>query len=142
MSRRLHRYAAAAAIAVVGLAGLSLASASQLSVDGRTLQAGTAVVGDCQPAQTPVSVSFTSTFSGGAYTTTAVRVGNVDAACNGLTYRLQLVNAAGAQLDSNPASGGSLDMTATVALTGGAFTVVVPPTPTASIARVALVIFG
>lgn len=140
MARRLHRYAAAAALTVVGLAGLSLASASQLSLNGRSLQSGTAVVGDCQPPSQPVSVRFTSAFSSGAYRSTAVTVGNVDAACGGLGYRLQLIDAAGAPIDSN--AGAPLDATGIVTLTGGAFSVTIPSTPTASIARVALVIYG
>ena len=140
MASRLHHYAAAAALAVVGLAGLSLASASQLSLNGQTLQAGTAVVGECQPAAQPVTVRFTSAFSSGAYRSSAVTVGNVAPGCAGLGYRLQMIDAAGAPIDSN--TGAPLDATGIVTLTGGAFTVNLPTTPTASIARVALVIYG
>lgn len=132
--QRAGRRAAALVLAAVAVAGLGTASASQLTVGSRTLQAGSAVVGGCQPAAQAVTASFTSAFSSGAYRTTSVRVANVAAACVGRTYRLQLVDATGAPLGA--------DRTGTVAFSGGALVVTVPSTPTASIASVALVMGG
>ena len=92
---------------MVALAGLSLASASQLAVDGGALQAGSAVVAGCQPAGQPVTVSFTSAFSAGAYRSSAVVVSGLDAACDGATYRVQLVGTGGAPIDMNGAAAGT-----------------------------------
>ncbi len=143
MSRlRPTRRIAALAVAVVALAGLSLASASQLSLNGGTLQAGVGAVVDCQPAGSPIKVSLTSAYSGSGYVTTAVRMSGVNAACQGLTYRVQLVDGAGASIDLNGTSTAGTDLTGSVNLVSSAFSVTIPSTPTATIARVALVITG
>lgn len=140
MSRlRLSRRVAALAIALLALAGLSLASAAQLSVDGGTLQAGVGQVVDCQPEGQPIPVSFTSAFTSGAYRTTAVRFANLAPACDGLTYRVQLISTTGTLIDTH-ASASLTDATGTVTLVSGAFSVTVPSTPTATIGKVALVL--
>lgn len=139
--RRVPRRLVALGLAVVAVAGFSLASASQLAINGTVLQAGTGVVPDCQPASQVIGTSFTSAFSAGAYRTTAVTLSNVASTCTGLTYRLQLVAADGTPLDVNGGAAGT-DVSGSVTLSGGAFTVAVTSTPTASIARVALVIAG
>lgn len=138
---RPTRRVLALAVAVVALAGLSLASASQLSVNGRTLQAGVGAVVDCQPASQAIKVSFTSTFSTSAYQTTAVTLSNVDVACQGLKYRLQVLNTSGAPIDVNGSTAGT-DLGGTVTLASNALTVSIPATATASIGRVALVIYS
>ena len=139
MSRpRVSRRAAALALALLALAGLSAASASQLAVDGGTLQAGVGAVTDCQPSGQVIAVSFTSAFSAGAYQADAVRFANVAAACQGATYRVQLLGPTGTVIDMS--AGSETDVTGTVNLSSGAFTVTIPSTPSASIGRVALVL--
>ena len=141
MSRlRPTRRIAALMLALVAIAGLSAASASQLSVNGGTLQSGVGLVVDCQPAGQPVVVRFTSAFSGSTFSTTAVTVSAVNTACQGLAYRLQVVSTTGDPIDIN--SGSATDVSGTVALTGNAFSVTIPSTPTASIGSVALVFSG
>ena len=135
---RLSRRAAALALALLAVAGLSAASASQLGVDGGTLQAGVGAVTTCQPSGQVIAVSFASTFVAGAYQSDIVRFANVAAACQGATYRVQLLSPSGAVIDMS--AGTETDVTGPVSLTGGAFTVAFPRTPAASIGRVALVL--
>jgi uncharacterized cupredoxin-like copper-binding protein len=123
---------------LLALAGLSAASASQLAVDGGTLQAGVGTVTTCQPSGQVIEASFTSTFDAGAYQSDSVRFANVAAACQGATYRVQLLSPSGAVIDMS--AGSETDVTGPVDLTGGAFTVDFPSTPAASIGRVALVL--
>ena len=63
-----RRKSIAIALAVLGVAGLSLASAAQLNLSpSNTVQSGTAAVAaDCQPTGTPVIVAFDApTLAGG-----------------------------------------------------------------------------
>lgn len=138
-SLRPSRRVAALAIALLAVAGLSSASASQLAVDGGTLQSGVGLLVDCQPAGTPIGVSFTSAFSSGAYRTTAITFDSVDPSCNGLAYRVQLIDTNGSILDTHT-SASATDAAGTVSLVSGAFSVTVPSTATASIGKVALVL--
>lgn len=142
MSRTRSRRAAAVALGLLAVAGISTAAATQLTLNGRTLQSGVAALADCQPATQTVSVTLASAFSApaGAYATTGVTFGNLAAACNGLAYRVQLLDPSGAILDTNGAGTAGTDLTGTVALAGGAFSVTVASTPTASIGSVALVL--
>lgn len=81
-----RRKTAAAALVVVGIAGLSIASAAQLNIkETASLGAGETVVAACQ-TDGAIEVSFANAFAEGAYQTTAVNLTNVDAACNGLNY--------------------------------------------------------
>ena len=131
----------ALACAVVAVAGLSTASAAQLGVNGGTLQSGVGAVTDCQPAGKAITIRPTSTFSSGAYRTAALTVSGVDAACQGLKYRVQVLSSTGAAIDMNGSAAGT-DVGGTVSLVNGAFSVAFTSTPTAGIARVALVISG
>jgi len=144
MSRPRSRRVAALALAALAVAGLSTAAATQLTVTGRTLQSGVAALADCQPTTQAVGVSMASTFSTatGAYATTAVTFGNLAAACNGRAYRVQLLDPTGAPLDTNGTATAGTDVTGTVSLASGAFTVTVASTATASIGSVALVLTG
>lgn len=136
--RPIRRRAAALALAVVAVSGLGLASAAQLSINSRVIQAGSAAVGTCQPPGTPVRVGFTSTFSTAnprRYNTTAVTLSDVAAACEGHSYRLRLLDTSGALLGT--------ERTGTVTLGGGStLTIPVTSVPTASVARVAVLIFN
>ena len=138
---RPTRRASALALGVVALAGLSLASASQLAVGGGALQAGSAVVAGCQPAGQPVTVSFAGAFSAGAYRSSAVVVSGLDAACDGTTYRVQLVGTGGAPIDMNGAAPGT-DLSGPVTLSGGVFSVPIASIPAAAVGGVALVLAG
>ncbi len=145
MSRlRPTRRMAALVLALVAIAGLSAASASQLSVNGGTLQSGVGLVVDCQPTGTPVKVSFASAFSTstGTYSASNATVSSVDPACGGLAYRFQILSTTGAVIDL--ASGAATDVSGTVPSGGGSFTTTDFSTvvPAAAIGSVALVFSG
>lgn len=130
-ANRMRRRCAAVALGLVGVLGLGMASASQVSVGSGSLGVGTAMVASCQGA-TPLSVSFTSAFATGAYRATEVKVANVAPACANLSYRLQLTGPGGVAVGT--------ERTGTVTLTGGVLTVSIPSTPVTSITGVAVVI--
>lgn len=108
-----RRKSAAIALAIVGIAGLSLASASQLIVDSKVLQAGTDVVGQCDSVG--VDVTYTYAFSGGQYVATGGSVNNIDAACAGGTVGVTLLAGAvpttAVMAGTVPAAGGSVAFT-------------------------------
>ena len=75
------RKSAAIALAVVGVAGLSLAAAAQLTVNNTTLQAGaTTIDAECD-ADGVVAMDYDYTFTAGAYVLSAVNVTGIDADC-------------------------------------------------------------
>ena len=76
-----RRKSAAIALAIVGIAGLSLASASQLTVTSNTLQAGSATVGQCDTDG--VNVAYSYTYSGTEYVANGVTVSGIAAGCDG-----------------------------------------------------------
>ena len=119
-----RRKSAAIALAVIGVAGLSLASAAQLNVTSGSLAAGNTVVAACQPAATPVTTGFTNAFATGGYTTTAVTLGNVDALCAGLNVRITVTNAAGASLGeaTGTAAAGATSYTLPAGISAAAIT--------------------
>lgn len=81
-----RRKSAAIALAVVGVAGLSLASAAQLTVNSAALGAGAVTVESCDDE---VDVDYTTAFQSGAYVVTAVTVTALDgAACVGQTIEV------------------------------------------------------
>ncbi|WP_034661000.1 hypothetical protein [Cellulomonas sp. KRMCY2] len=134
MSTTRRRFTAFVLV-VVGIVGLGVASAAQLTVGAGSLGAGTAAVASCQPAGQPISVGFTTTtFSAGQYQASAVTLGNVNAACAGLKYRIQPRGAGGAAVGS--------ELTGTVTLgTGGTLTATFPANvPASTITGVDLVI--
>nr|WP_297426098.1 hypothetical protein [uncultured Actinotalea sp.] len=104
-----RRKTAAVALAVVGVAGLTLASAAQVDVDSQQIGAGTAVVGSCDDV---VDVTFGNAYDAGAYRVTSVVVADVAAACDGSTLAVTLVDPADAALVevSGTVSGGSLSL--------------------------------
>ena len=89
-----RRKSAAIALAVVGVAGLSLASAAQLNLTSGALGAGTSVVAACDTDG--IAVSFAPTYAAGGYTATNVTLTGVHANCDGQTYRIQVTGASGA----------------------------------------------
>ena len=99
------RKSAAIALAVVGVAGLSLASAAQLNINDSSLGAGNSIVTSCQPmtgtGATPITVSYTTTWTTTTpfgYKTTAVNLGAIATACAGKTLNLTVVDSTGAAL--------------------------------------------
>lgn len=100
-SAQNRRKATAVALAVVGIAGLSLASAATLNLSGSTLAANTATVASCQPTTTPITVGFTTGFDvtpAPSYKVRSVVLKNVDAACSGKKVSVTLMSASGASL--------------------------------------------
>jgi len=134
----MRRRSAAVVLGIVGVAGLGIASAAQLNVKSGSLGAGTGVVASCQPAGTPITVSFTTAWAPtptpAAYQASAISLSNVNGDCAGRKYRIRLMNISGVAIGSE-ISGPSLT------LTGGVFTALITPNqPASSIASVAVVI--
>ena len=94
------RKSAAIALAIVGVAGLSLASAAQLGVTSNTLQAGTVNVSSCD--SDGVNVAYTTGFANGTYGVTAVTVSGINVTpvtgCLGRKLDLTLFDNGGASL--------------------------------------------
>ena len=99
-----RRKSAAIALAVIGIAGLSLAAAAQLNISDSSLAAGNSIVTSCQTVSVPITVGYTSGFVAGttpataAYKTTAVNLGAIASACGGKTLNLTVVAADGTSL--------------------------------------------
>lgn len=100
LSKSTSLKAAAVALGVAGIVGLTISSAASLGVGTGSIGAGTSVVAACQPTGTPITVSFTTAYSATApgYTVTQVKLGAVDAACNGKSINVTLQGAANASL--------------------------------------------
>lgn len=113
------RKTAAIALGVVGIAGLSIAAAAQLNLGTSTLGAGTTVVASCQPEDTPIGVAFESSFASGddaGYKASSLNLTSIDAACEGLNYKVTLTDSAGAVL-GDEATGTVSGASVTVPLT-------------------------
>jgi len=95
-----RRKGLAVALGIVGVAGLTLAAASQLTLNvNSNLQAGVQVLADCQPVGDDITVSFgTPTFAAGAYEVTTATFGNVNPNCFPLNYVANLVDENGDSL--------------------------------------------
>lgn len=83
-----RRKAAAAGLAIIGIAGLSLASAAQLNVTTQSLGAGNVAVGSCDPDGVAVSWSTAASTSG--YTVDAMGVDGIASTCIGLTMKVSV----------------------------------------------------
>ncbi len=90
----IRRKSAAVALAVVGVAGLSLASAAQLNVTSGALGAGTSVVASCD--SDGVAVAFTPGYAAGGYAATSVALNGIATGCDGQNYRITMTGASGA----------------------------------------------
>ncbi len=123
-----RRKSAAIALAVVGVAGLSLASAAQLTLGSASLGAGSQDVGSCDTDG--VAVAFVPTLSGGVYAAGSVELSDVSTLCAGQTYRIVLKDDGGAVLGS--------EVTGTV--TGTTITAAVPGVAAADVAGIDVVI--
>ena len=93
-----RRKPAALALGVLGIAGLSLASAAQLGVSSQSLGAGTTVVASCD--SDGITAAFTSTYDPTTkrYNATGITLSGVAAACNGLAVRVTVADTAGVSL--------------------------------------------
>lgn len=98
-----RRKSAAVALAVVGIAGLSLASAATLNITPDTLQAGTQDLTGCQ-GTTAVTVDFTATWGTGQYIVDDVVLGAIAEACDGHLVEFTLLDSADAPLYSSTAA--------------------------------------
>ena len=103
------RKALAVALGIMGIAGLSLASASQLTVNTSSeVGAGVKAFGDNCQGSTPVTVSYAYATNALAGTTgygiTTVTVSGIATACNAKLITLGLTNATGATLYTSPAT--------------------------------------
>lgn len=80
-------------LAVVGIAGLSLASAAQLNLTSGSLAAGTTVVAPCDTDGARLSLGA-STYSSilKSYSVSTVTLKGVDGNCKGQTVRVDLLN--------------------------------------------------
>ena len=100
-------------LAVIGIAGLSLASAAQLNLTtSGSIQAGSVLIkADCQTSATPIAVTFAApTYVAGNGTTilskyapTNVVLSLIDAACatTSSKYKVALVDKDGAQIGAD-----------------------------------------
>lgn len=103
MSRKSsnRRKALAVGLAVLGVAGLSLASAAQINFATPTaqFQAGVDTVGSCQTSTVDTSFAVptlaTTGANAGKYVTDTLALANIDAACAGKSYKVSLLNSAG-----------------------------------------------
>ncbi|UJP40952.1 hypothetical protein [Cellulomonas palmilytica] len=112
-----RRKALAVGFAIVGVAGLSLASASQLNLSwAGQYQAGNVTVeGECQ--ESPISVAFSApTFASGTtnpWTVQSVTFSSIDADCDGKQYRVAYkTNGAWVALADGAAATGVLTVSA------------------------------
>ena len=132
MTTNNRRKTAGIALGVVGIAGLSIASAAQLNLDSGSLGAGTTVVASCQGQETPIDVGFENTFAPGAdagYKASSLNLTSIDAACDGLKYKVTLSDSDGAVLGDE----------ATGVVSGTSLTVPLRDVPAEDVANVSVV---
>jgi hypothetical protein len=101
--RRTARKSLAIALAIVGVAGLSVASAAQLTVSSTDVVAGVDSIADCDADG--VTVTYTPTYDAGTagYVIDSVTIGDNDGTCAGTIY-VTVTDAADAELDSGSAA--------------------------------------
>jgi hypothetical protein len=128
-----RRKSAAVALAFIGIAGLSLASAAQLNVNSASLGAGSSVVASCDTDG--IGVSYTNTYSTTGYNVTGVTLTGINAACAGLNYKVQLTTTGGAVLGTEATGTLSNPAATTQAITVGA-------QAASAVTGVSVVVFG
>lgn len=125
----------AVGLAILGVAGLSLASASQLTLKPGQLQAGVDVVGACQ-GTLPVTVSFADpalNATTGEYQTSSATLSGIAAACYTPTskYKIAVI----------PTTGTPVEQTGNV--TGASITVTLPAATDAKlVSKISLTIYS
>ena len=83
------RKSLAVALAVVGAAGLSMASAAQLTVSSDEIVAGVDTFSGCDADG--VTVSYNTSYSSGAFNLSSVDVKGIDAACDSLALTVEIL---------------------------------------------------
>lgn len=139
MAKKNIRKYAAVGLGILGVAGLSLASASQLLVTTDTIAVGSQVFASCDTDG--INVGYTTgTFAGGSLPVTGIVVGSgtgvskvVHTDCNGKTYTVSVLDAAGAPIAGQTYTG-------TIALTAGSFTITPNPLGASAVYGVVVVI--
>lgn len=127
----------ALSVAAMAALGMGVASAVSLGIEANhDLGAGTSVTATCQPAgvgnditvgfSAPTYVPATSSF-----TVADVLLGNIDAACTGLNYKVVVADSLGVSLDEVTGTVGGASATATLVST----------VATADVASVSVVIY-
>jgi len=133
-----RRKSIAIALAVLGVAGLSLASAAQLNLTGTaSVQSGMlAVNADCQAG--PITVTFSAPVrTGSTYASATVNLAGIDTAvgkCVGKNYKLALLDSANALIT------GTTEQAGTIAVS--TLSVAIPAGQDNSIKTVALTIYS
>lgn len=130
MAITTRRKTAAAALVVVGIAGLSIASAAQLNLSSTaSLGAGQTVVESCQPAGDPIEVTFENEFETDSYKTTKIELSEVAVACQGLNFKVVVDDTVASEVE------GTMDMSAVTSIT------LTPAVAAEDIEKVSVVIF-
>jgi hypothetical protein len=139
-TKKTHRKVVAVALGVLGVSGLSLASASTLNVNaGSNIQAGVDTVAACQ-GTTPVAATFgVPTLTSGAYKTTGVTLSGIVTACAGKSLKVAFLDSTGTvSVESTVVtlpSTGSPTLAAQVVTVGAGM-------DSAALSKVAVTIFG
>jgi hypothetical protein len=133
-NRSTARKSAAIGLAIVGIAGLSLAAAAQLNATSGTLGATTTVVAPCQT--TAITATYSTSYTTAApagYKVTQVVLSGVEAGCVGKSVKVSLLDTGDNLLGT--------ELTATAAATT---TLAVAPSVVAAsaVAKLAVVIAG
>lgn len=115
--KRTTRKSVAIALGIVSIAGLSMASAAQLTITSADVSAGTQVVASCDTDG--VTVAYTTAFSAGEYVVTGVSVTAINTACNGDTLSLTLLDDANFDGGSGVLGSGSTTVAAGAASVTG-----------------------
>lgn len=102
-------------LAVLGVAGLSLAAASTLTLNSSAkFQAGsTAILADCQTTGVPIPVAFGApalNTTSGLYSASTVKFSSIATTCNTLNYKVAIKTAAG-WTDITPGTGAQISGT-------------------------------
>lgn len=137
-----RRKSIAIALAVLGVAGLSLASAAQLNLTPtNTVQSGLLVVADCQSG--PITVTFATPSltgpTGNTYASAKVDLAGINAAaapagCNGKNYKLALLDSSNAILTGTTEQTGKI--------TAATLSIAIPAGQDNNIKTVALTIYS
>ena len=141
-----RRESIAIALAVLGVAGLSLASAAQLNLTGTaSVQSGvvTTLNADCQAA--PITVTFSApvvtTAAPKIYASANVNLAGIEAPCLGKNYKLALLDSSG--LFIKTAGGTNAEVTGKLDASNSApLTIAIPVGTDNDIKNVALTIYS
>jgi hypothetical protein len=136
--RSTTRKSAAVGLAIVGIAGLSLAAAAQLNATSSSLGATTTVVAPCQPNSDLITATYTTAYTSAApagYKVSSVVLSGLTG-CVGKNVKVSLLD-----LSDNPVGG--IELTAANATASTTLTVPAAATvPALNVVKLAVVISG